>query len=204
MTQRAAADELLDRGRTTRLAPAWPGRHEGASGPVEREAAGGDERPPQSEGRSAGDPECRDRLEGEEADAEPGAVPGAPERQRELVLPPLRHLPAGLWYRQAQDPCLTKEREERERGRADQSGPRPDEASDEPENRPERCGREDRREGKEGNCEALTGRLPHTAGVKVSTMERPQGDQAPETPARSAVAASAAATASTSAPSRST
>ncbi len=32
-------------------------------------------------------------------------------------------------------------------------------------------------------------RLPHTAGVKVSSMDSPQGDQAPETPAMSAASA---------------
>jgi hypothetical protein len=46
-------------------------------------------------------------------------------------------------------------------------------------------------------------RLPHTAGVKVSTMERPQGDQAPETPAIKA-AETTASSISTRAPSRST
>src|SRR4029453_13117823 len=95
--ERRPSDELLHRGRAVGLPSARPHGHEGAAGPVAGEPGTREERTAQCKGRGARNPEGGNRLEGEEADAEPGAVPRAPDRERQLVLPALGHLPARLW-----------------------------------------------------------------------------------------------------------
>ena len=67
------------------------------------------------ESAGAGDPERRHGLEGEEAGAEAGAVPGRPDRQRQLEAPAVGHLAARLRKRETHQPCLSRRRDERVR-----------------------------------------------------------------------------------------
>ena len=141
-----------------------PGGHEGAPCSVEREAAGGGDRFPERERRGARDPEGRDRLEGEEAEAEAGPVAGAPQRKRQLVLPALRHLPTGLRERQAEDARLAERGEQGERRGRDQRGAGADQASNEAKRRSEHGRRDESCEREEGDCEPLTEAAPAHGG----------------------------------------
>ena len=147
------------------LPSARPHGHEGAAGPVEGETGGGEERPAQRKGRGAGNPEGGNRLEGEEADAEPGAVARAPDRERQLVLPALGHLPARLGKRQRKDARFAECGEERERGGArSATGRVPMKLPTSPSAAPSAAEATSSREGEEREGEALTGAAPAHGG----------------------------------------
>ena len=132
-------------------------------------------------GRGDGDDEERgDGLVGEDADAEAGAVAQRPHGQRQLVVPALRHLAARLRHRQADEPRLAQHAgERRARSRRARAPPsRAGRAAARPQPR-----RRSQPAAKRIRASAVRRRVPHTAGEMVSTIETPQGLQAPETPA---------------------
>ena len=160
----AAAGEALDGGGGVAAAAGGQRHHQRAAQAERRQHQGGDERVAQGERAGRDDPERHDHLVGQEPEAQAGAVGQAPDGERPLAAPPLRHLLRELGERQAQPAGLAQRPEQREDAHHGEGDVLVEVAADRAERRAERGGGGDRAHGEEGDGDLLAVTAPAHVG----------------------------------------